>query len=187
MILWLTVDMDRNSPLRGTISKTYCGNCNKYINTYEIKSLSENYDMEAAYYLLRLLLPKKLDYAQKKVQIYKDLGQIIKNGDLVKINDFINSYEDFLEEIGPIETLDEIEDMDIEYYLGDSIEDLERLKSTVFSIHLPNAEYNINLNGEKLSKDICPNCKSTVYEINFENPCPKCGGEWENIISMMMD
>lgn len=107
------------------------------------------------------------------------MGQIIKNGDLVKINDFINSYEDFLEEIGPIESLEDMEYMDFEYYLDKSIEELERLKSTVFSIHLPNAEYNINLNGEKLSKDIYPNCKSTVYEINSENPCPKCGGEWE--------
>ena len=48
-------------------------------------------------------------------------------------------------------------------------------------------DYNINLNDEKLSKDICPNCKSTVYEINYENPCPKCGGEWGSVEVMMMD
>lgn len=187
MVLMFTVGMDRNSPLTGIISKTYCGNCNKYIRTYEIEYLSENYDVEAAYYLLRLLLPKKLDNAKEKVRILKKFDKIVKKQDLDLINNFINSYGDYLENICPIETLDEIEDMDIEYYLEDSIEDLERLKSTVFSIHLPNAEYNINLKGEKLSKDICPNCKSTVYEINYENPCPKCGGEWENIISMMMD
>ena len=187
MILMFTVGLDRNSPLKGTISKTYCGTCNKYVNIYEIESLSEHYDIEAAYYLLRILLPKKIDYAKEKVQVLNELDQIVKKQDLDLINNFINSNENYLEFIGPIETLDDIEDMDIEFYLEDSIEELEFLKSTVFSIHLPNTDYNINLNGEMLSKDTCPNCKSTIYEIDYENPCPKCGGEWESVELMMID
>lgn len=132
MILMLTVGLDRNSPLKGTISKTYCGNCNKYINIYEIGFLSENYDLEAAYNLLRILLPKKIDNAKEKVQICKELNQIVKKQDLDLINNFINSNMDYLEYIEPIETLEDIEYMDIEYSLQEAIEELERMKNTVF-------------------------------------------------------
>ncbi|WP_325192782.1 hypothetical protein [Methanobrevibacter ruminantium] len=187
MILMFTVDLDWNSPLKGDISTTYCGNCDKYINIYEIKSLSDNYDSEAAYYLLRLLLPKKIDHAKEKVQIYKKLEEIIKERNLEKINNFIKYNDYILNEIEPIETLEDIEYLDVEYYKEASIEELERIENTVYLVHLPNTDYNLDLNGEKVSMDVCPNCKSKIHEIDSEHPCPKCGGEILPSISMMMD
>ena len=65
MLLFSTVNVDRNSPISGNVYKTYCGKCNKLIKTYHISSCDKQYDFEAAYYLLRLLIPKKIDFLNK--------------------------------------------------------------------------------------------------------------------------
>lgn len=187
MILKSTLHLDRNSPLKGKIVKTYCGNCNTHISIYEIKSIGENYNLKSACYLLRLLLPKKINWMQYKVQTYKKLEEIVKERNIKKINNFIKSHAFFLEEIDTIDSLDDLEYMDIESYKDESIDQLNLIRNTVFSIHLPNSDYNLSLNGEKIAKDVCPNCNGTIYKIDHMHPCPKCGGKMDLTWSAMLD
>ena len=66
------LSLELDSPIKGRVHMTYCENCNKHIHNYTIEELNGDYDMEAAYYLLRLLLPRKLDFARKQIQIRKE-------------------------------------------------------------------------------------------------------------------
>ena len=62
--LFVMLSSKIDSPIKGWVHKKYCSNCNKHIYNYSIESLNGDYDMEAAYYLLRLLLPRKLDFTK---------------------------------------------------------------------------------------------------------------------------
>ena len=187
MLLFSTANLDRNSPITGDVYKTYCGKCNKLIKTYHISSCDKQYDFEAAYYLLRLLIPKKIDFLNEKIGNYEYLGERIKNNDFDYLKDFIEENNIYFDELYYIEDKKDVRDIDIEDHINSSKEELDLLKNTVFSINLGDETYNINLNGEKLAKDICPNCKSVVNEINGLNPCPKCGGKIYPFESIMMD
>ena len=187
MILFSTVNLDKNSPISGNVYKTYCGNCNKLIKTYEIVSHDERYDTEAAYLLLRLLIPKKVDFLNEKIINYEYLSEHIKNNDFNYLNAFLEDNKIYFEELWYIEDEKDLKNIDVEYHISNAKEELELLKNTVFSINLEGEGHNITLEGEKLAKDICPNCRNDVYRIDNSNPCPKCGGKISLYESVMMD
>ena len=76
------IDRYSDSPIRGYVHNSYCKNCKKFISTYHIESLNEEYDMEAAYYLTRLLLPRQLDFVSERLEKYKQITEKIKSNDL---------------------------------------------------------------------------------------------------------
>lgn len=178
MILFSTVNIDENSPISGNVYKTYCGNCNKYVKNYEIIYYDERYDKEAAYLLLRLLIPKKIDFLNNKIKLYEIMEEDINNNNTDYLIDFYKSNSIYLNEIADlIYDFEDIKDIDIGYCINRVKEELELFENTVHTISYCDADYNMNLNGEKLAKDVCPNCQSEIYPIDGRNPCPKCGGE----------
>ena len=188
MMLFSTVHLDDNSPISGNVYKTYCGNCNKYIKNYEIVSYDERYDKEAAYLLLRLLIPKKIDFFDNKIKLYEIMEEDIKNINTDYLIDFYKSNAIYLEEIDElIYDLEDIKDVDIGDCINRVKEELELFEKTVHTISYCNADYNMSLNGEKLAKDICPDCQSEISPIDEENPCPKCGGKMYICECLMLD
>ena len=137
--------------------------------------------MEAAYYLLRLLLPRKLDFVSKRLEAYESIAEKIKANDLEELEkDLKNNrkyYEDLIPELEHDNfngLVNENDDFDIHNYIEVYKTELEMLNNTVFTINTGDDEYNLTLDGEKLPKNICPNCKNGVKEIQFDS-CPKCG------------
>ena len=178
MLLMLTVGLDDNSPIKGYVLKTYCGHCNKYIYTYWLESLEEPYDMETAYLLTRLLLPRKLGYAKYRLRKYEKIDKRVKANQFEYLEDQYKHlkeyYEDLFEEL---KWGRNFRDIDVGRHIRDAENEVGRLENTVFSIKLDDGDYNFTMDGERLPKDICPNCKNKVYEIDYSNPCPKCGGK----------
>ena len=175
-----------DSPIKGWVHKTYCRNCNKHNYNYRIESLNGDYDMEAAYYLLRLLLPRKLDFASKRLETYKSLAERIKSNDLEELEKDLRInrkyYEDLIPELEYVNfhELVEDEEFDIGEYVKVYEMELDRLKNTVYSINLGDENYNFTLDGEKIAKDMCPNCRNTVHKFEFDvanDAFPKCGGK----------
>ena len=162
---------------------TYCENCNKHIHNYTIEELNGDYDMEAAYYLLRLLLPRKLDFTRKRLEMYESIAEKIKAKDLKGLEKDLEINRRYYENLIPELKHDsfkglvnEDDDFDINNYIEVYKKELDRLNNTVFTINTGDDEYNLTLDGEKMPKDICPNCKNAVKEIKFDS-CPKCGGK----------
>ena len=181
--LFVMLSSKIDSPIKGWVHKTYCENCNKHIHNYTIEELNGDYDMEAAYYLLRLLLPRKLDFVSKRLEAYESIAEKIKANDLEELEkDLKNNrkyYEDLIPELEHDNfngLVNENDDFDIHNYIEVYKTELERLNNTVFTINTGDDEYNLTLDGEKLPKNICPNCKNGVKEIQFDS-CPKCGGK----------
>ena len=175
-----------DSPIKGWVQKTYCRNCNKHIWYYRIEELNGDYDMEAAYYLLRLLLPRKLDFTIKRLEAYKSIAQKIKSKDLEELEKDLRInrkyYQDLIPELeyGNFHELIDDEEFDIDEYLKVYEMELDRLKNTIYSINLGDEKYNFTLDGEEIAKDICPDCKNTVQEFKFDtsnDKCPRCGGK----------
>ena len=185
--LFVRLSLKLDSPIKGWVHKTYCENCNNHIHNYTIEELNGDYDMEAAYYLLRLLLPRKLDFTRKRLEMYESIAEKIKANDLedlekdLKINR--RYYEDMIPELKHDSfngLVNEDDDFDINRYVEVYKTELDRLNNTVFTINTCDDEYNLTLDGEKMPKDICPNCKNAIKKIKLNHipdSCPKCGGK----------
>ena len=181
------LSLELDSPIKGWVHMTYCENCNKHIRNYTIEELNGDYDMEAAYYLLRLLLPRKLDFTRKRLEIYESIAEKIKAKDLEGLEKDLEInrryYEDLIPELEHDSLkglVNEDNDFDINNYIEVYKAELDRLNNTVFTINTGDDEYNLTLDGEKMPKDICPNCKNAVNNIKLNHipdSCPKCGGK----------
>ena len=139
--------------------------------------------MEAAYYLLRLLLPRKLDFTRKRLEMYESIAEKINAKDLEGLEEDLEInrryYEDLIPELEHDSfkgLVNEGDDFDINNYIEVYKKELDRLNNTVFTINTGDNECNFTLDGEKIPNDICPNCKNAVKEIKFDS-CPKCGGK----------
>lgn len=188
------IDGYSDAPIRGYVHSAYCKDCNKFISTYIIDKLNDEYDMEAAYYITRLLLPRQLDFARKRLDIYKSIAEKIKADDLgelekdLKINE--GYYKDLFSGLENYSTFKELlddEDFDIGEYVDVYEKEVYRLENTVYSINKGDESCNVTLEGEKLPIDVCPNCRNIVEEVvwNDDDPCPKCGGKnWMYIIGV---
>ena len=184
--LYGMLSRDIDSPIKGFVNNAYCKNCNKFISTYSIDTLNDEYDMEAAYYLTRLLLPRQLDFTSKRLEIYKSIAEKIKANDLNGLEKgyWIGGY--YLENlfpplyrVGSFKELLDDEDFDVDRYVYIYEKEVYRLKNTVYSINIGDESYNFTLDGEKLPIDICPNCKKKVECFDFSQleSCPNCGGK----------
>ncbi|MBQ3472792.1 MAG: hypothetical protein IJH35_01785 [Methanobrevibacter sp.] len=189
LIVMLSGNID--SPIKGVAYNSYCKECNKFISTYRIENLNDEYDMEAAYYLTRLLLPRQLDFASKRLEIYKSIAGMIKAGDLEDLEKDLRVnrryYEDLFSGLEGAESFKELlfdedfpdEALDIDEYVYVYEKEVYRLKNTVYSINIGDESFNFTLDGEKLPVDICPNCKNKVKGFDFFDleSCPNCGGK----------
>ena len=155
------IDRYSDSPIRGYVHNSYCKNCKKFISTYHIESLNEEYDMEAAYYLTRLLLPRQLDFVSERLEKY------------------FEDYFSGLERVDSFKELIDDDEFDIDEYVEVYEKELFRLKNTVYLINTGDENYNISLDGKQIPKDHCPNCNNAVKEFDFSDfdTCPNCGGE----------
>ena len=180
------IDRYSDSPIRGYVHNSYCKNCKKFISTYHIESLNEEYDMEAAYYLTRLLLPRQLDFVSERLEKYKQITEKIKSNDLEYLETELKHnrkyFEDYfsgLERVDSFKELIDDEEFDIDEYVEVYEKELFRLKNTVYLINTGDENYNISLDGKQIPKDHCPNCNNAVKEFDFSDfdTCPNCGGE----------
>ena len=185
--LFITISLELDSPIKGWLHMTYCENCNKHIHNYTIEALNEDYDMEAAYCLLRLLLPRKLDFTRKRLEAYESIAEKIKAKDLDGLEKDLEInrgyYEDLIPELEHDSfkgLVNEDEDFDINRYVEVHKMELDRLNNTVFTVNMGDENYNFTLDGEKVPKGICPNCKNAANEIRLNHipdSCPRCGGK----------
>lgn len=175
-----------DSPIKGWVHKTYCSNCNKHIYNYAIEELNDEYDMEAAYYLLRLLLPKQVDFVSKRLAIYKSIAEKIKANDLDDLEKDLRTrreyYEDLIPELDHDDfngIVNENEDFDIDSYIEAYGKELGRLQNTFYTINIGDENNSFTLDGEKVTNEICPNCEKEVPQfdsMNSDDGCPNCGG-----------
>ena len=180
------IDWYSDSPIKGFVHSSYCKNCNRFISTYYIKSLNDEYDMEAAYYLTRLLLPRQLEFVSKRLEEYKLIAEKIKDNDLEYLDTRLNQnrryYEDYFSDLKRVDSFKELledEEFDIDEYVEVYEKELFRLKNTVYLINTGDENYNLSLDGKQIPKDHCPNCNNAVKEFDFSDfdTCPNCGGE----------
>ena len=180
------IDWYSYSPIRGFVRNEYCKNCNKFISTYYIRNLNDEYDMEAAYYLTRLLLPRQLDFVSERLEKYKEIAEKIKSHDLEYLETelkhnrkYFEDYFSSLERVDSFKELIDDEEFDIDEYVEVYEKELFRLKNTAYLINTGDENYNISLDGKQIPKDHCPNCNNAVKEFDFSDfdTCPNCGGE----------
>ena len=189
------IDRYSYSPIRGYVHSEYCKNCNKFISVYSIKALNDEYDMEAAYYLTRLLLPRQLDFVNKRLETYKNIAEKIKANDLEDLEqvlwqdreyleDYFSSlkevdYSSGLKRIKSFKELLEDEEFDIDEYVSVYEKEQFRLKNTIYLINTGDENYDFSLDGEKVPKWHCPECNDAFEEFKYSDyqSCPECGGK----------
>ena len=180
------IDWYSYSPIRGFVRNEYCKNCNKFISTYYIKSLNDGYDMEAAYYLTRLLLPRQLDFVSERLEKYKEMAEKIKANDLEYLETELKHHrtilEDYFSSLKEVDSFKELlddEEFDIDEYVEAYEKELFRLKNTVYLINTGDKKFNLSLDGKQVPEYHCPNCNDAVEEFNYGEyeSCPNCGGE----------
>ena len=180
------IDWYSDSPIKGFMHSSYCKNCNRFISTYYIKSLNDEYDMEAAYYLTRLLLPRQLDFVSKRLEDYKQIAEKIKSNDLEYLETELKHnrkyFEDYftgLERVDSFKELIDDDEFDIDEYVEVYEKEFFRLKNTVYLINTGDKNYNLTLDGKQVPEYHCPNCNNAVKEFKFSEyeSCPNCGGE----------
>ena len=189
------IDRYSYSPIRGYVHSAYCKNCNKFISVYSIKALNDEYDMEAAYYLTRLLLPRQLDFVNKRLETYKNIAEKIKANDLEDLEqvlwqdreyleDYFSSlkevdYSSGLKRIKSFKELLEDEEFDIDEYVSVYEKEQFRLKNTIYLINTGDESYDFSLDGEKVPKWHCPECNDAFEEFKYSDyqSCPECGGK----------
>ena len=178
------IDWYSDSPIKGFVHSSYCKNCNRFISTYYIKSLNDEYDMEAAYYLTRLLLPRQLDFVSERLEKYKEIAEKIKSNDLEYLETELKHnrkyFEDYftgLERVDSFKELIDDDEFDIDEYVEVYEKEFFRLKNTVYLINTGDENYNLTLDGKQVPKNHCPNCNNAVKEFNFSDfdKCPNCG------------
>ena len=180
------IDWYSDSPIKGFVHSSYCKNCNRFISTYYIKSLNDEYDMEAAYYLTRLLLPRQLDFVSERLEKYKEIAEKIKSNDLEYLETELKHnrkyFEDYftgLERVDSFKELIDDDEFDIDEYVEVYEKEFFRLKNTTYLINTGDENYNFTLDGKQVPKNHCPNCNNAVKEFKFSEyeSCPNCGGE----------
>ena len=180
------IDWYSDSPIKGFVHSSYCKNCNKFISTYYIKSLNDGYDMEAAYYLTRLLLPRQLDFVSERLEKYKEIGEKIKANDLEYLETELKHHrtilEDYFSSLKEVDSFKELlddEEFDIDEYVETYERELFRLKNTTYLINTGEKDYDLTLDGKKVPINHCPNCNEELGEINYSNyeTCPNCDGK----------
>ncbi len=180
------IDWYSYSPIRGFVRNEYCKNCNKFISTYYIRNLNDEYDMEAAYYLTRLLLPRQLDFVSKRLEEYKQIAEKIKANDLeyleTRLKHDRRCFEDYFSGLNEVDSFKELlddEEFDIDEYVEAYEKELFRLKNTVYLINTGDKKFNLSLDGKQVPEYHCPNCNDAVEEFNYGEyeSCPNCGGE----------
>ena len=180
------IDWYSDSPIKGFVHSSYCKNCNRFISTYYIKSLNDEYDMEAAYYLTRLLLPRQLDFVSKRLEEYKQIAEKIKANDLEYLETRLKQdrryFEDYFSGLKRVDNFKELlddEEFDIDEYVEAYEKELFRLKNTVYLINTGDKKFNLSLDGKQVLEYHCPNCNDAVEEFNYGEyeSCPNCGGE----------
>ena len=180
------IDWYSYSPIRGFVRNEYCKNCNKFISTYYIRNLNDEYDMEAAYYLTRLLLPRQLDFVSKRLEEYKQIAEKIKANDLeyleTRLKHDRRCFEDYFSGLNEVDSFKELlddEEFDIDEYVEAYEKELFRLKNTVYLINTGDKKFNLSLDGKQVLEYHCPNCNDAVEEFNYGEyeSCPYCGGE----------
>lgn len=180
------IDWYSDSPIKGFVHSSYCKNCNRFISTYYIKSLNDEYDMEAAYYLTRLLLPRQLDFVSERLEKYKEIAEKIKSNDLEYLETELKHnrkyFEDYftgLERVDSFKELIDDDEFDIDEYVEVYEKEFFRLKNTVYLINTGDKNYNLTLDGKQVPEYHCPNCNNAVKEFKFSEyeSCPNCGGE----------
>lgn len=180
------IDRYSYSPIRGFVRNEYCKNCKKFISTYHIESLNEEYDMEAAYYLTRLLLPRQLDFVGKRLEEYKLIAEKIKAKDLRYLDTVLNNNrrycEDYFSGLKRADSFKELlddEEFDINEYVEVYQKEFFRLENTIYLINTGDENYNFTLDGKQVPKNHCPNCNNEFDEFNFDDYelCPNCGGK----------
>ena len=180
------IDRYSDSPIRGYVHNSYCKNCKKFISTYHIESLNEEYDMEAAYYLTRLLLPRQLDFVSERLEKYKEIGEKIKANDLEYLETELKHHrtilEDYFSSLKEVDSFKELlddEEFDIDEYVETYERELFRLKNTTYLINTGEKDYDLTLDGKKVPINHCPNCNEELGEINYSNyeTCPNCDGK----------
>lgn len=180
------IDRYSYSPIRGFVYNAYCKDCNKFISTYEIRNLNDEYDMELAYYITAILLPRQLEFAQKRLEAYEHISYKIDSDDLEGLEENLRNNREYFEDLfsglkdaGSFKELLVDEEFDIDEYLMAYQNEVYRLENTVYSINTGDEKYNLTLDGEKVPVDVCPNCKNSVKE--FESfaleSCPNCGSK----------
>ena len=179
------IDWYSDSPIKGFVHSSYCKNCNRFISTYYIKSLNDEYDMEAAYYLTRLLLPRQLDFVSERLEKYKEIAEKIKSHDLEYLETELKHnrkyFEDYfsgLERVDSFKELIDDDEFDIDEYVEVYEKEFFRLKNTTYLINTGDENYNFTLDGKQVPKNHCPKCNNAVKEFNFSDfyKCPNCGG-----------
>ena len=180
------IDRYSHSPIRGFVYNAYCKDCKKFISTYEIRDLNDEYDMELAYHITAILLPRQLEFAQKRLEAYEDIAYKIDSDDLEGLEEDLRNNREYFEDLfsglkdaGSFKELLVDEEFDIDEYLLVYQDEVYRLENTVYSINIGDESFNFTLDGEKLPVDICPNCKNKVKGFDFFDleSCPNCGGK----------
>ena len=140
--------------------------------------------MELAYYITAILLPRQLEFAQKRLEAYEHISYKIDSDDLEGLEEDLRNNREYFEDLfsglkdaGSFKELLVDEEFDIDEYLMAYQNEVYRLENTVYSINTGDEKYNLTLDGEKVPVDVCPNCKNSVkkFESLALESCPNCG------------
>ena len=159
-----------------------------------------DYNPDTLCNLMRLLIPLRETFIERKINNHNYLKELImenpkpakkrglfkkteKKG-FDKVESYLNVNKRYFKEILQY---DNVYDINIDDYIEEYESELNFIKNSVNCINLPKTDYNVNLNGERISMYSCPSCGNEIYTINSENPCPKCGGEMETVGLTMLD
>ncbi len=175
----LAMEESKFSLLTGIIKETFCTNCNRNIQVYEIDMENCLYDCKEAISLLKNSLIDKRHFIEEKYMRSKKLqGLIKKRRSVLEIYYFLLENERYFKDLinnftTDYELLEDKNHIMIEY-LNHRI---NSFKKTECIISIKNENFFTRLNDQRIKRNICPNCMKEISFIDEDEICPICGNK----------
>ncbi|MBE6512109.1 MAG: hypothetical protein E7Z75_03005 [Methanobrevibacter olleyae] len=173
----LAMEESKSSSLTGIIKETFCTNCNKDIQVFEIDLENSLYSCQDAVDLLKDSLIERRHFIEEKYKKSLKLHKLIKKRRFVlEIYNFLLENERYFKDLinnftTDYELLEDKNYIKLEY-LNHLIKTYDKTK---YAISIRNNDFFISLNDVKIRKNTCPNCLKEISFIDENEICPLCG------------
>ena len=156
-----TMRYDEETLLRGYVGEKYCSHCRNYVYEYHLKDCGENYNIERASDLLRIILKGY------EVNIH-GLRDFLYGGE-ASLNSFFK----------PKQSLGEGKKAIVSIHLDNYGIGLDSERIDLGSC--------IDLEGNRIDLGSCPNCGEETYYLLKDSPCPRCSSSLRKHRSKFLD
>ncbi len=175
----LAMEESKSSALTGIIKETFCTNCNRNIQVFEIDMKNCLYNCQDAIKILKSSLIDKRKFIEEKYGRSLKLHEIIKKRrSVLEIYYFLLENERYFKDLinnftTDYELLEDKNHIMLEYLKHR----INTFKKTECVISIKDEDFYINFNERKTRLNSCPNCLKGISFIDEDEICPLCGNK----------